>query len=68
MADDSKGSKLTLLDTVLVSGAVIAGILVVLWIVSAVVGVVLWVFKIIVLVVLVAIAVRIVHFFTRHRD
>jgi hypothetical protein len=68
MADDSKGSKLTVLDTVLVSGAVIAGIFVVLWIVSAVVGTILWILKIVVLVVLVAVVVRIVHFFTRSRD
>jgi hypothetical protein len=68
MADDSKGSKLSVLDTVLVSAAVIAGIFVVLWIVSAVVGTLLWIFKIAVLVVLVAVVVRVVHFFTRSRD
>jgi hypothetical protein len=68
MADDSKGSKLSVLDTVLVSAAVIAGIFVVLWIVSAVVGTLLWIFKIAVLVVLVAVVVRVVHFFARSRD
>ena len=68
MAEDSKGSKLSVVDTVLVSAAVIAGIFVVLWIVSAVVGTLLWIFKIAVLVVLVAVVVRIVHFFTRSRD
>ena len=68
MAEDDKGSKLSVLDTVLVSGAVIAGIFVVLWIFSAVVGTILFVFKLVVLVVVVAVVVRIVHFFTRSRD
>jgi len=68
MADDDKGSKLSILDTVLISGAVIAAVFVVLWLLSAVVGVALFVFKLVVLVVVVAIVVRIVHFFTRRRD
>jgi hypothetical protein len=65
MADDAKGSKLKVLDTVLVGGAVVAAVFVALWIVGAVLGLVLFAFKIIVLVVLVAVAIRVVHFFTR---
>jgi len=65
MADDAKGSKLKVLDTVLVGGAVVAGVFIALWIIGAVLGAVLFAFKIIVLVVLVVVAFRIVHFFTR---
>ncbi len=65
MADDAKGSKLKVLDTVLVSGAVVAGVLIALWIFHAVLGLALFLFKIVVLVILVAVVVRLVHFFTR---
>ena len=68
MADGDKGSKFSTLDTVLTVGAVVAGIFLVLWLVSAVVGVALFVFKVVVLVIVVAILVRVVHFFTRHGD
>jgi hypothetical protein len=67
MAMEPKRSKLSTLDTVLVSGAVVVGVLVVLWILRAVVGAALFALKIVMLVVVVAVLVRIVHFFTRRR-
>jgi len=65
---DTKGSGLSLLDTVLVVAAVIGGILVVLWLVHAVLGLALFIFKVAILVVVVAVIVRVVHLFTRHGD
>lgn len=55
------------LDTALVAAGVIGGILVVLWLVHAVVGVLLLGFEVVVLIVAVALVVRLVHAFTRHR-
>jgi len=65
MADDAKGSKLKVLDTVLISGAVVAAVLIALWIFRVILGTVLFAFKIVVLVILVVVVVRLVHFFTR---
>ena len=64
---ETKGSRLSVLDTALVVAAVIGGIFVVLWIAHAVLGVVLFAFKLVILVVVVAVIVRIVHVFSRHR-
>jgi len=68
VAVEPKRSKLSVVDTVLISGAVIGAILIALWVFRAVVGVALFAFKIFVLVVVVAVIVRVVHFFTRNRD
>jgi hypothetical protein len=69
MAIEPKESKkLGVVDTVLISGAVVGGILVVLWILRAVVGVALFAFKIVMLVIVVAVLIRLVHFFTRTKD
>ena len=69
MAIEPKESKkLGAVDTVLISGAVVGGILVALWILRAVVGVALFAFKIVVLVIVVAVLIRLVHFFTRNKD
>ncbi len=65
---DTKGSGLSLLDTVLVVAAVVGGIFVVLWIAHAVIGLVLFAFKIAIVVVIVAVIVRIVHVFSRRGD
>jgi fatty acid desaturase len=65
---DTKGSGLSLLDTVLVVAAVVVGIFVVLWLAHAVLGLVLFLFKIAILVVVIAVIVRVVHLFTRNRD
>jgi hypothetical protein len=66
--EPSKGSKLSVVDTVLIAGVVVGGILVALWIFRAVVGVALFAFKFIVLVIVVAVIVRVVHLFSRHKD
>ena len=65
---DTKGSGMSLLDAALVVAAVVVGIFVVLWLAHAVLGLVLFAFKIAILVVVVAVIVRVVHLFTRHRD
>ena len=65
---DTKGSRLSMLDAALVAAAVVGGILVVLWIAHAVFGLVLFAIKVAVLVVLVAVVVRIVHALNRSRD
>ena len=62
------GRGLSGFDKALVVAGVVGGVLVVLWIVQAVVGVALFVFKIAVIVVVVAVAMRIVHLFTRSHD
>lgn len=66
--EKKKGSGIGVIDTVLVTAAVVGGILVLLWAVHAVVGLILFVFKVAILVVVVAVIVRIVHLFTRHTD
>jgi len=62
---DTKGSKLSLLDTALVAAAVVGGVLVLLWLVHAVVGLVLFLFKLAIVIVVVAVIVRLVHVLTR---
>jgi hypothetical protein len=59
------GGRLSTLDKALVGAGVIGGVLVVLWLISAVAHVVLFVFKIAILVIVVALIVRLVHLFTR---
>lgn len=60
-----RGGAMSTLDKVLVGAGVVGGVLVVLWIVSAVAHVVLFVIKIAILVIVVALIVRLVHLFTR---
>jgi len=60
-----RGSGMGVLDTVLVTAAVLGGIFVVLWAVRAVAGLILFAFKLVILVVVVAVIVRLVHLFTR---
>jgi hypothetical protein len=68
MAIEPKESKkLSVVDTVLISGAVVGGILVALWIFRAVVGVALFAFKVVVLVIVVAVIIRLVHLFSRNK-
>lgn len=55
------------LDTVLVTAAVVGGILVVLWLAHAVIGLALFVFKVAILVVVIALIVRLIHVVTRRR-
>jgi hypothetical protein len=62
---EKKGSGLSLLDTALITAAVIVGIFVILWIVRAVAGLFLFAFKVAILVVVVAVIVRVVHLFSR---
>jgi hypothetical protein len=63
--EPKKGSGLSLMDTALITAGVVIGILVVLWAVRAVVGIALFAFKVAILVVVVALVVRVVHFFSR---
>lgn len=68
MAIEPKESrKLGVVDTVLISGAVVGGILVALWIFRAVVGIALFAFKIVVLVIVVAVVIRVIHLFSRNK-
>jgi type IV secretory pathway TrbD component len=70
MADlpEEKKSGLSILDTALIAGAIVAGIFIFLWIARAVLGVALWFFKVAILVVIVAVIVRLVHHFSRSKD
>ncbi len=63
--EKKRGSGVGVLDAVLVTAAVVGGVLVVLWILKAVAGVILFAFKLAVLVVVVAVIIRIVHLFSR---
>jgi hypothetical protein len=63
-----KGSGVSVLDAVLVTAAVVGGVLVLLWVLKVVAGVILFAFKLAVLVVVVLVIVRVVHLFTRHRS
>jgi hypothetical protein len=68
MSDSStKGSGISLLDGALIVAGIVGGILVVLWVVRAIAGVVLFAFKLAILVVVVAVAIRLIHLFTRNR-
>jgi hypothetical protein len=59
---------LATLDRLLVVAGIVGGIFVVLWVVGAVAHLVLLAFKVAVLVVVVALVLRLVHAFTRHRE
>jgi hypothetical protein len=63
--EKKRGSGVGVLDAVLVTAAVVGGVLVVLWVLKAVAGVILFAFKLAVLVVVVAVIIRIVHLFSR---
>ena len=63
-----KGSKVSVLDTVLVTAAVVGGVLVLLWALKVVAGLILFAFKLAIVVVVVAVIIRIVHAFGRHRS
>lgn len=60
-----KGSRIGVLDTVLVTAGVVGAVLVVLWALKVVAGLILFAFKLAVLVVVVLVIIRIVHVFTR---
>ena len=60
-----KGTRIGVLDTVLVTAGVVGAILVVLWALKVVAGLILFAFKLAVLVVVVLVIIRIVHVFTR---
>jgi hypothetical protein len=59
---------LSTIDRVLVVAGIVGGVFVVLWVAGAVAHLVLFAFKVAVLVVVVALVIRLVHAFTRHRD
>jgi len=63
-----KGSKVSVLDAVLVTAAVVGGVLVLLWALKVVAGLILFAFKLAIVVVVVAVIIRIVHAFGRHRS
>jgi hypothetical protein len=63
--EKKRGSGVGVLDAVLVTAAVVGGVLVLLWVLKAVAGVILFAFKLAVLVVIVAVIIRIVHLFSR---
>jgi hypothetical protein len=66
--EKKKGSRIGVLDTVLVAAAVVGGVLVLLWAVKAVAGLILFAFKLAILVVVVLVIIRIVHVFSRRGD
>ncbi|HXQ75736.1 MAG TPA: hypothetical protein VN791_04515 [Acidimicrobiales bacterium] len=63
--EKKKGSGVGVLDAVLVTAAVVGGVLVLLWALKVVAGLILFAFKLAILVVVVAVIVRIVHIFSR---
>jgi hypothetical protein len=63
-----KGSGVSVLDAVLVTAAVVGGVLVLLWALKVVAGLILFAFKLAIVVVVVAVIIRIVHAFSRHRS
>jgi hypothetical protein len=63
--EKSRGSGIGLVDAVLVTAAVVGGILVLLWVLHAVVGIILFVFKVAIVIVVVAVIIRLVHHVTR---
>jgi hypothetical protein len=63
-----KGSRLGLIDTLIVAGAVVGGIFVLLWALRIAAGLFFFAFKVAVLVVVVVAVIRLVHLFTRNRD
>lgn len=68
LPEQKKKGGLSVLDTALIAGAIVAGIFIVLWAARAVLGVALFFFKIAIVVVVVAVIVRLVHMFSRHKD
>jgi cobalamin biosynthesis protein CobD/CbiB len=60
-----KGSRVSVLDGVLVTAAVVGVIFVLLWVLKAVAGLILFAFKLAILVVVIAVIVRAFHHFSR---
>jgi hypothetical protein len=66
--EKKRGSRVGVLDAVLVTAAVVGGVLVLLWAVKAVAGLILFAFKLAILVVVVAVIIRVVHAFSRRHN
>jgi hypothetical protein len=66
--EKKKGSGVGVLDVVLITAAVVGGILVLLWVLKAVAGLILFAFKLVVIVVIVAVIIRLFHLFSRRRS
>jgi Na+(H+)/acetate symporter ActP len=66
--EKKKGSGVGVLDVVLITAAVVGGILVLLWVLKAVAGLILFAFKLVVIVVVVAVIIRLFHLFSRRRS
>jgi hypothetical protein len=63
--EKKRGSGVGVLDAVLVTAAVVGGVLVLLWALRVVAGLILFAFKLAIIVVVVAVIIRIVHIFSR---
>ncbi len=63
--EKKRGSGVGVLDAVLVTAAVVGGVLVLLWALKVVAGLILFAFKLAIIVVVVAVIIRIVHLFSR---
>jgi hypothetical protein len=63
--DKKSGSGVGLLDVILITAAVVGGILVLLWALKVVAGLILFAFKLAILVVIVLVIIRVVHLFSR---
>jgi uncharacterized membrane protein YhaH (DUF805 family) len=63
--EKKRSSGVGVLDAVLVTAAVVGGILVALWALKVVAGLILFVFKLAILVVIVAVIVRLFHHLSR---
>jgi hypothetical protein len=66
--EKKKGSGVGVLDAVLITAAVVGGVLVLLWVLKAVAGLILFAFKLVVIVVVVAVIIRLFHLFSRRRS
>ena len=63
--EKKKGSGVGVLDAVLITAAVVGGVLVLLWVLKAVAGLILFAFKLVVIVVVVAVIIRLFHLVSR---
>ena len=63
--EKKRGSGVGVLDAVLVTAAVVGGVLGLLWALRVVAGLILFAFKLAIIVVVVAVIIRIVHIFSR---
>jgi FtsH-binding integral membrane protein len=63
--EKKKGSGVGVLDAVLITAAVVGGVLVLLWVLKAVAGLILFAFKLAVIVVVVAVIIRLFHLVSR---